>query len=508
MMQDDCLVPTATPREALTFAAILRLPFHTFDTKAITIMVSNTIEELGIEQCADTMIGDDLINGISGGERKRTSVGIELITSPSLLFLDEPISGLDSYNGYKLITLLKRIASSNACVLLTIHQPSSEIFYLFDTVIFLKEGHVLYQGPAEDVVPYFTSRGYMFPPNHNPADTVMFFCEIDSLDTLQERKVLMHPPSLDDNSSANHLDIINISGTGTSPTTSSTGMAVGKSSSLQVDHCQSEAAAWLTQVFQLAQRGAQSTLRNRPALISRFGVVAVINLVTALIFLQAGNQDDSQVENFNAHYGVVTLIMISAMFNSAMPALMEVPSERAVFSREYVAGTYSITAYSSAKLLIDIPLALVQAILQTLIVYYIVQLQGNIGLIILTIWITSLTSSALSVFLGCLVVNSKQAIELAPIVFPPQILFAGFFIATSLIPIWLRWLQWLCPLKYGISLFLLNEFAPFRTSCEGDAAKFCSAILENNGVELSDWWIYTLALIALLALEFDYFEHT
>lgn len=140
VMQDDALLATATPREALQFSAALRLPPST-TLEEISELVERTLEHLGILECADVMIGGELIKGISGGQRKRTSVGVEIITSPSLLFLDEPTSGLDSYSAYNCVQLLKDIAKQDqTTVLCTIHQPSSEIFYLFDIVIYLKEG--------------------------------------------------------------------------------------------------------------------------------------------------------------------------------------------------------------------------------------------------------------------------------------------------------------------------------------------------------------------------------
>ena len=121
VMQEDALMATATPREALTFSALLRLPAET-TTETIEKIVNNLLEELGIMDCADTMIGNILIKGISGGQKKRTSVGVEMITDPSLLFLDEPTSGLDSFAAFNLVKLLKTVAADGAAILCTIHQ--------------------------------------------------------------------------------------------------------------------------------------------------------------------------------------------------------------------------------------------------------------------------------------------------------------------------------------------------------------------------------------------------
>lgn len=181
VMQDDALMATAHPREALEFSAHLRLPAGT-TSEEINTRVTALLEALGLEDCQDTMIGGALIKGISGGQRKRTSVGVELITDPSLLFLDEPTSGLDSYSAHQLVSLLTKVAkNNNAAMLCTIHQPSSEVFFLFDQVIFLKEGRVFYQGPVSGIVSYFSTFGkeYKCHENYNPSDFVMHICETE-----------------------------------------------------------------------------------------------------------------------------------------------------------------------------------------------------------------------------------------------------------------------------------------------------------------------------------------
>ena len=170
--QDDSLPVTATPREAIYFSAKLRLPRSTRDSQ-LQKLTERMITELGLTACADTMVGGELIKGISGGERKRTSVGVELVTKPALVFLDEPTSGLDSFSAVQLCQVLKKVAHAGSSVLFTIHQPSSEIFNSFDHLILLNKGRVMYQGPVAAVPEYFAARGHPNPPNYNPADFIM-----------------------------------------------------------------------------------------------------------------------------------------------------------------------------------------------------------------------------------------------------------------------------------------------------------------------------------------------
>jgi ABC-type multidrug transport system ATPase subunit len=136
--QDDSLQATATPRETIRFSAKLRLPRSTTDHQ-LDQLTERMIQELGLKSCADTVVGGLLIKGISGGERKRASVGVELVVKPSMVFLDEPTSGLDSCSAVQVCQVLKKVANSGASVLFTIHQPSSEIFTSFDRLILLHE---------------------------------------------------------------------------------------------------------------------------------------------------------------------------------------------------------------------------------------------------------------------------------------------------------------------------------------------------------------------------------
>ena len=125
---------------------------------------------MGLTACSNQLIGGWLRRGISGGERKRTSIGYEMITKPSLMLLDEPTSGLDSSTAVRIMRLMRQQAERGMSILATIHQPSSELFMLFDRVIVLSEGHTIYNGPPEDVKSYFEAYGLQMTKYSNPAD--------------------------------------------------------------------------------------------------------------------------------------------------------------------------------------------------------------------------------------------------------------------------------------------------------------------------------------------------
>jgi len=169
-MQDDVLYQHFTVREALTFAARLKL------NKSIEEQdkrVEQLIKDLGLQSAANTQCGTPFRKTISGGERKRTAIGVEIITDPSLIILDEPTSGLDSFKSLQMIKLLRKIARSGKTVIASIHSPNSEGFMLFDKLMLLADGNLIYQGQAKLSHEYFSSIGFECPIYKNPADYYM-----------------------------------------------------------------------------------------------------------------------------------------------------------------------------------------------------------------------------------------------------------------------------------------------------------------------------------------------
>eukprot|EP00913_Durusdinium_trenchii_P002709 g2507.t1 len=138
------------------------------------------------EDSSNVITGGPLRKGLSGGQQKRVAVGVELISNPQMIFLDEPISGLDSYNAFTLMQSLNKLSRTGVPVVLTIHQPSSEIYDLIDDVIFLCKGDVIYQGPRWGLFSHFEQLGFRCPANHNPADFVMFLIHKEDDEVLDQ----------------------------------------------------------------------------------------------------------------------------------------------------------------------------------------------------------------------------------------------------------------------------------------------------------------------------------
>ncbi|KAE9538590.1 hypothetical protein AGLY_005689 [Aphis glycines] len=165
IQQDDYVRDLLTVRESMTVAAHLKLP-----TTVSAISKASQVEDL-LDAIGLSVHGDTITKRLSGGQKKRLSIALELITNPSILFLDEPTTGLDSQSCSQFVSLMADLAhNQNRTMVCTLHQPSALLFEKFDQIYALSSGHCIYQGPPDFVIPYFTERTIVCPPYHNPAD--------------------------------------------------------------------------------------------------------------------------------------------------------------------------------------------------------------------------------------------------------------------------------------------------------------------------------------------------
>ncbi|XP_077241693.1 ABC transporter G family member 15-like [Tasmannia lanceolata] len=167
--QENTMLGTLTVKETITYSANLRLP-SSMTKNEINDVVESTIIEMGLQDCKDRTVGNWHLRGISGGEKKRLSIALELLTKPRLLFLDEPTSGLDSASAFFVIQTLRTIAHDGRTIISSIHQPSSEVFALFDDLFLLSGGQTVYFGEAKLATQFFAEVGFPCPSRKNPSD--------------------------------------------------------------------------------------------------------------------------------------------------------------------------------------------------------------------------------------------------------------------------------------------------------------------------------------------------
>lgn len=449
VMQEDTLYPTSTPREAIQMSANLR------NMKDCNI--DGIINSLKIDKCQNTFIGSKLLKGISGGEKKRTSIGVEMVTSPQIIFLDEPTSGLDIFSAWKVVSIMRDLAKSGRLVLASIHQPSSEIFDLFDNAIFLESGKLIYNGRVKDMNNYFNTIKYPCPNNYNPADHMLFL-----LQTIEDKNELYMKPKSE--------KCINL-----------------RPEKYAIEKIDEEVkCSFKKQIKELLIRELKNIKRAKSAILIRLFVVIFLNTLYALIFLNRGDIDRDDY-NLESHFGSLANLSISAMFSAIQPILLTFPIERPVFLREYSSGLYRVLPYFLTKTIIEMVLNLGYTLVMMLLTYWTIGLNGNFLMILFIFWLQGTVGASLAMWLGSLTSNVETAIQLTPLLLVPQILFSGVFLRVELIPSWLRWAQYTCFLKYTINLLTIEEFKDIQVVGEQDL---------KDGLNLEDdlEWLYFLVL--------------
>jgi len=335
VMQDDLIHANLTVHETLMYSAQLRMSRHCTREEREN-REKEVLDIMGISYTANVLIGDTRNKGISGGERKRVCVAIELMNNPRLLFLDEPTSGLDSTTALSLIKTLRGMADSGMCtVVCTIHQPQTMIYDLMDNLILMKKGNIVYQGSAAKAVDFFSTCGFPCPDRMNPADHFMNVICMDS-DPEVARLPKMEPP-------------------------------VDMDFGLDKDDFTPRAVPlWFQQFGTLF-------MRNMTEKIRRWDIFAMNVLVTIIvsIFIGTGawkligtNQDSIPKRNAilffcTIHQGVI----------ATLQGIYAFPMERALMLRERQSGSYYVSAYFCGKFLCDMLWQAPIPVLFTCIVY-------------------------------------------------------------------------------------------------------------------------------------------
>lgn len=182
------------------------------------------------------------------------------------------------------------------------------------------------------------------------------------------------------------------------------------------------------------------------------------------------------------------------MFGTAQPALLAFPEERPVFLREYSTNHYGVLPYFLSRLTMEMVITGVQVLVQVVLTYFMVGFQSNFGLFFLSVYALAMSSTAMAVMLGCAVEDPKLGQEMLPILFVPQMLFSGFFVVPELIPVWLRWAQYLCSLTYALRIMAVEEFD------RGDECPDCTMFLEVIKADPDETWWNWLVLVALFVV--------
>lgn len=464
--QDDLMFSALTVNETLQYSADLRLPKRLYNKKERLQRVQDTISMLRLEKCSDTRIGGPNQRGVSGGERKRVAVGTELVADVSVLLLDEPTSGLDAFAALSLVKNLKEITRERELyTLMTIHQPSWNIFKHFDKVILLTRGQVYYSGPPAAAPAWFDSLGHTPPEGVNPADYYITIAENYEKTNHAENRVRGLLTSWRQSGSS----FLN-SKASQFATDSERPQLERKHSRIIPKTSDAEEVAgswpnsWLHELVVLTHRNAMLVFKDPTIVIASFGQNIVLLIIIGFAFFRLSFDQGGAL----ARVGALFIIPVNASFAVLFPILAIFPLQRNVMLRERSAGTYRISSFYLSKILTEVPNQIVQRILFYTVVYWMVGLQQTAGHFFIWLAINVLqvlTAIGLGLVIGCGAPSIELANVFAPVINVIFLLFGGNLLPLSSIPPWFIWLHWMSPITYTYSALAQNEFKGLQFTC-------------------------------------------
>jgi ABC-type multidrug transport system ATPase subunit/ABC-type multidrug transport system permease subunit len=490
--QDDCMVVEETVRENLMYSAKLRLP-SSMNAKRKAMRVEAVITELGLSVCANTRISN-----ISGGQRKRVSIGSELVTDPSLCILDEPTSGLDAFSALTVMNSLRHLATNGRTVISTIHQPRSSIFALFDLLLVLSEGRTVYSGRAADASAYFANIGFRAPPQFNVADYVIDAASIDyrskELEFATKKRVLyMAAEHESKHGTVVSEDVVDIEngvdgGTILAPADDDAD-AAREDFGYETKYQNNLVNEWLILTSRALKKLSRETQQNA----TRLGQAVVFAILLGMIWLDVG-RDDS-IDAYRSLSGVLFFIVANRGLDSAFGVIFTFPLERAILTRERSTGAYRTFTYFLASLVLGMLKTFIVNIFFLSIVYWCVGLRASAPAFFFALLCVFVAGQAgesvaqtVSVFSG----SPQISAALVPLFVILCFLTAGFFIKPDAMPDWLSWMRYASFMYWGYEAMVKNEFAPIA-----DNAAVASILMDFND---HSKWVNLVVLSAIAVI--------
>lgn len=445
--QEDKLLPTLSVRESLVYSALLRLPGTSI--KSISSRANSVMNELGLNAVQDSLVGGVRnMRGVSGGERRRVTIGMELITDPSLVIMDEPLSGLDSFTALNLMYTLKNIGSAGRLVVISLHQPTPEMINMLDQLLLLAKGFQIYLGKPQRAPQFFADRGFACPAGTSIAEYL--------LKTVSNNATLI--PLLNavhqDSEAPNNLEEIEAK------------PAVEASSLMSPsvrDLMQKRSTVSTLRV--LTWRGVLDIVRNPSLLLSQNVMAIIMGLWCGLVFYNAKlDQNGAQ----NRLGGIFFLLAFLAF--SSLTTIDLLHTERGIALREIKGGYYSSTTYVTAKLFLDAGLLRVlPAILYSVPLYLMMGMQqdlGKFGLYLFTVCTFNVVIGALSMAMTILAPSPGTASLGINTFLLISLLMMGHLVHLPSITSFVRWMHYCSPFSYAFYILAVNEMADLKLNFE------------------------------------------
>lgn len=473
--QDEALFPHLTVEETLTYSARLRIRGC---RGAAASRVRYLLKELGLEHIGGARVGSESSRGISGGEKRRVSIGVELVHDPSVLLLDEPTSGLDSASALHVMLLLKSMTKNQfKTVVLTIHQPGFRILDLIDRVILLSNGKVLHNGSLSLLEERIKSEGHCIPGRVN----VLEFA-IDAMRSLGKDIELF---DVKQEGRGRHIN------------------------SKQTEHEEEQilySNSPFKEVLILVQRFSKNIFRTKQLFAAKTTESVLAGIVLGTIFPNAFGNNSLRVSKMQNQLGFLafTLTFLMSTTIEALPIFLQ---ERRIVMREASRGVYRVSSYVAANALVFLPFLLIVALLYAIPVYWLVGLRREVDGFLyfsLVVWMVVLMANSFVACFSTLVPNYVTGMSVIYGLMGSFFLFSGYFVSKDTIPKYWSFMQYLSLFKYPFECFMINEYGGERGKLrcleggEGECFVYGNQLLMQQGLKESQKWTNLIVMLSFI----------
>lgn len=488
IMQDDKLQPLLTVQETMFVAANLKLPSRMSPIEK-GARVKAILRALGLYDVRRTRSG-----ALSGGQRKRLAVALELVRNPPVMFFDEPTSGLDSSASKQMVALLRELAREGRTVICTIHQPSATLMEMFDHLYAVADGRCVYQGAVKGLLPFLEENGLRCPPYHNPADYLLEVSRGEHGDVLDDLVARSDNGICQDwRRNAACEDARSPAKPLSPPGTPTDGLCLGPR--VQGGYT----ASFTTQVCVLVRRAYLILSRDRQLTYSRVAFHLLIALFIGTLYFGIGSDAHHMLDNFNYLFFSIMFNMFTAFSSMVVAFADELP----IVTREHFNRWYSVKSYLLAVTLADLPVQLLATFIYSLVTFYMTAQPAEgfrFGLFVAMCYLVSLVAQSCGMLVSASL-ELQNGVIFGPLAIMPFLVFSGFFVHVKDAAPCMRWLFHTSFLRYGLEgvAHAVLGYDRAKMHCSSDYCHFVQPqrFLDQVGMDESRLTIDALVLVSL-----------
>ncbi|GAA0156193.1 ATP-binding cassette [Lithospermum erythrorhizon] len=471
---------------------------------AMTGQESNVVTDcvlkvLGMDVCADILVGDEMRRGISGGQKKRLTSGEMLVGSAKAFYMDEISTGLDSSTTFQIVKYMRQMVHiMDVTMIISLLQPAPETFELFDDIILLSEGKIVYQGPREDVLEFFEDLGFRCPERKGVAD---FLQEVTSMRDQEqywfrrnEPYRYITVPEFVERFSYFHI-----------------GRKIFDDLAMPYDKCRTHPAALVTNKYGISNIDLLKACLSREWLLMKRSSflyifkttqITIMSIITFTVFFRT-EMKSGQLEDGSKFYGALFFSLLNVMFNGTAELALTV-QRLPVFFKQRDSLFYPAWAFALPIWLLRIPISIMESLIWVLLTYYTIGFAPAASRFFCQLLaFVALHQMALSLFRLIAAIGRTQVVTNTLGTFSLLIVFVlgGFIIAKDDIQPWMMWGYYISPMMYAQNAIAINEFLDERWSTPNTDPRYPQAtvgkvLLASRGMFMNKY-MYWICIVAL-----------